>query len=178
MHIHHIIVSKFIKDCNERFQTAFFISWSILVFWKRNSECCSNKSEKPTNVESQWNLLKLYVSKALGLLNKNLVILCTPKRCNCLLSISKVCSQVLDYESHKPAFSSRLLNFRSLKETLWRTSVNDTSKYFQDHDINSLHELCYIFAKIDFTTEKRLKYLAMFSIFASNPNGYLFWSSK
>ena len=120
MHIHHIIVSKFIKDCNERFQTAFFISWSILVFWKRNSECCSNKSEKPTNVESQWNLLKLYVSKALGLLNKNLIILCTPKRCNCLLSISKVCSQVLDSESHKPAFSSRSLNCRSLNH-LWLT---------------------------------------------------------
>ena len=115
MHINHIIVSKFIKDCNERFQTAFFISWSILVFWKRNSECCSNKSEKPTNVESQWNLLKLYVSKALGLLNKNLIILCTPKRCNCLLSISKVCSQVLDSKSHKPAFSSRSLNCGGLK---------------------------------------------------------------
>ena len=105
LHIHHIIVSKFIKDCNERGQTAFFISWSILVFWKRSSECCSNKSEKPTNVESQWNLLKLYVSKAFGLLNKNLIISCTPKRCNCLLSISKVCSQVLDSESYKPAFS-------------------------------------------------------------------------
>ena len=117
MHIYHIIALKFLKDCNERFHVAFFIFRSILVFWKRNSECYSNWNEKPTNVESRWNLPKLYVSKALGLLNKNLVILGAPKSCNCLLATWKVCFQVHDSESHKPAFSSTLLNCRSLKAT-------------------------------------------------------------
>ena len=117
MHIYHIIVSKFLKDCNERFQTVFLIFWSILVFCKRNSECYSNRSEKPTNMESQWNVLKIYVSKALSLLNKNLVILGAPNRCNCILPTSKVCSQFHDSESHKPAFSSTSLNCRSLKST-------------------------------------------------------------
>ena len=116
LHIHHIIVSKFIKDCNERFQTVFFIFCSILVFCKRNSECYSNRSEKPTNMESPWNVFKLYMSKALDLLNKNLVILGTPKQRNCLLPTSKVCFQVYDSESHKPAFSSKSLNCRSLKK--------------------------------------------------------------
>ena len=117
MHIYHIIVSKFLKDCNERFQAAFFIFWSILVFCKRNSECYSNRSEKPTNMESPWNVLKIYVSKALGLLNKNLVILGAPKQRNCLLLTSKVCFQVHDSKSHKPAFSSTSLNCRSLKDS-------------------------------------------------------------
>ena len=58
----------------------------------------------------------------------------------------------------------------AFKETLEVTSTNDTSGNFWDHDINSLHELCQIFTKINLTTEKRLKYVAMFSIFASNPN--------
>ena len=119
MHIYHIIVSKFLKDCNERFQTAFFIFCSILVFCKRNSKCYSNRSEKPTNMESPWNVLKIYVSKALGLLNKNLVILGAPKQRNCLLPTSNVCFQVHDSESHKPAFSSTLLNCMSLKRTLF-----------------------------------------------------------
>ena len=115
MHIYQIIVSKFLKDCNERFQTVFFIFCSILVFWKRNSECYSSRSEKPTNMESPWNVLKIYVSKALGLLNKNSVILDAPEQRNCLLPTSKVCSQIHDSESHKPAFSSTSLNCRSLK---------------------------------------------------------------
>ena len=58
----------------------------------------------------------------------------------------------------------------NIKETVQVTSGNDTSGHFCDHDINSLHELCQIFTKINLTTEKRLKYVAMFSIFASNPN--------
>ena len=87
---------------------------SILVFWKRNSECYSNRSEKPSNMESPWNVLKIYVSKALGLLNKNLVILSAPQQRNFLLPTSKVCSQIHDSESHKPAFSSTSLNCRSL----------------------------------------------------------------
>ena len=64
------------------------------------------------------------------------------------------------------------------KETVQVTSGNDTSGHFCDHDINSLHELCQIFTKINLTTEKRLKYVAMFSIFASNPNWQLFWRTK
>ena len=115
MHIYHIIVSKFLKDCNERFQTVFFIFCSILVFCKRNSECYSNRSEKPTNMESPRNVLKIYMSKALDLLNKNLVILGAPKQRNCLLPTSKVCPQFHDSESRKPAFSSTSLNCRSLK---------------------------------------------------------------
>ena len=115
MHIYHIIVSKFLKDCNERFQTVFFRFCSIIVFCKRNSECYSNRSEKPTNMESPWNVLKIYVSKALGLLNKNLVILGAPQQRHCLLPTSKVCSHIHDSESHKPAFSSTSLNCRSLK---------------------------------------------------------------
>ena len=115
MYIYHIIVSKFLQDCNERFQTVFFMFCSILVFWKRNSECYSNRSEKPSNMESPWNVLKIYVSKALGLLNKNLVILGAPQQRNCLLPTSKVCSQIHDSESHKPAFSSTSLICRSLK---------------------------------------------------------------
>ena len=114
MHIYQIIVSKFLKDCNERFQTVFFIFCSILVFCKRNSKCYSNRSEKPINMESPWNVLKIYVSKALGLLNKNLVILGAPKQRNCLLPTSKVCFQVHDSESHKPAFSATSLNCSSL----------------------------------------------------------------
>ena len=70
IYICHIIVSKFLKDCNERFQTLFFMFCSILVFWKRNSECYSNRSEKPTNMESQWNFLKIYVSKEHSILRK------------------------------------------------------------------------------------------------------------
>ena len=58
----------------------------------------------------------------------------------------------------------------ALKETLQVTSGNDASGTLYAHDINSLHKLCQIFAKINLTTEKRLKYVAMFSIFASNPN--------
>ena len=60
--------------------------------------------------------------------------------------------------------------FLMIKETLQVTSGNDASGNFCAHDINSLHELCQIFTKINLTTEKRLKYVAMFSIFASNPN--------
>ena len=56
------------------------------------------------------------------------------------------------------------------KETLQVTSSNDACGNFHAHDINSLYELCQIFTKINLTTEKRLKYVAMFSIFASNPN--------
>ena len=55
-----------------------------------------------------------------------------------------------------------------LKEILHTTSTNDTSVYTQDHDINSLHELCPIFTKIDLRTEKGLKYVVMLSKFASN----------
>ena len=133
MHIYHIIVSKFLKDCNERFQTVFLIFWSILVFCKRNSECYSNWSEKPTNMESPRNVLKIYMSKALDLLNKNLVILGAPKQRNCLLPTSKVCFQVYDSESHKPAFSSTSLNCRSLKEIIsWKIqeSISAVKKSF------------------------------------------------
>ena len=65
---------------------------------------------------------------------------------------------------------SNTLLLSKLKETVQVTSGNDTSGNFGDHDINSLHELSQIFTKINLTTEKRLKYVAMFSIFASNPN--------
>ena len=64
------------------------------------------------------------------------------------------------------------------KETLQVTSTNDTSGNFVDHDINSLHKLCWIFTKIDLTTEKRLKYVAMFSKFSSHLNWQLFWRIK
>ena len=66
------------------------------------------------------------------------------------------------------------LNFGFLKETVEATDSYDTCGNPRDHDKYSSHELCYIFTKINLTTEKRLKYLAMFSIFASHPNAQLF----
>ena len=54
------------------------------------------------------------------------------------------------------------------------TSSNDTSGSFVDHDINSLHELCYIFTKMNLTAEKRLKYVQTFLKFASHSNSQLF----
>ena len=138
MYIYHIIVSKFLQDCNERFQTVFFMFCSILVFWKRNSECYSNRSEKPSNMESPWNVLKIYVSKALGLLNKNLVILGAPQQRNCLLPTSKVCSQIHDSESHKPAFSSTSLNCRSLKQYM------ECSQIYMSKDLGLLNKYLVI----------------------------------
>ena len=46
---------------------------------------------QPIWKESPWNVLKIYVSKALCLLNKNLEILGAPKQRNCILPTSKVC---------------------------------------------------------------------------------------
>ena len=64
------------------------------------------------------------------------------------------------------------------KETLQVTSGNDASGNFCAHDINSLHELCYIFTKIKLPTEKSLKYVAITLIFASHPNSELFSQTK
>ena len=64
------------------------------------------------------------------------------------------------------------------KETLQVTSGNDASGNFCAHDINSLHELCYIFTKIKLPTEKSLKYVAISLKFASQPNSELFSQTK
>ena len=66
-------------------------------------------------MQSQWNLLKIYVWKAFGLLNKNLAILGTSKSCSCLLPTSKFYSSFHDSESHKSMFPSTSLNCMSLK---------------------------------------------------------------
>ena len=66
----------------------------------------------------------------------------------------------------------------SFQETLQVTSGNDASGNFCAHDINSLHELCYIFTKIKLPTEKSLKYVAMSLKFASHPNSELFSQTK
>ena len=84
--------------------------------------------------------------------------------------------------SINPQFESgnvtRRGNVSYIKERLQVTSSNDASGNFCAHDINSLHELCYIFTKIKLPTEKSLKYVAITLIFASHPNSELFSQTK
>ena len=84
-----------------------FSSTEVFLFSeKETANAHQNEAKKTTNLKSYWIVPKIYAWKALGLLNKNLVILVTPECGNCHLTTLKVCFRFHDSKSHKPAFSS------------------------------------------------------------------------